>query len=288
MRVETSFAEEARRVDAAPERLALAVARLAYPALMIEDYLARLDEMAGELAPTVLAAPQGEARARALLAAVNDQLGLRGNRERYYEAENSFLNRVLERGRGLPILLCVIIMALGRRLGLQVDGLGFPGHFMARYRDAAGEWLLDPFYGAVVQPASAAGYLAGLFDREVALPEAAFLPVSPLALAQRILNNLRNVYLAANDYSMAARVVDHMLALAPGSLALWQERGVISYQAGDLEGAARALRRYFFLTGRLQLALFQVDASEGVALSGRDQELLGLLSEIDRLRQQLN
>ncbi|HXF61581.1 MAG TPA: transglutaminase-like domain-containing protein [Caldilineaceae bacterium] len=282
------FAEEASQPGATPERLALLIARLAFPDLPVDDYLDRLDELAEQVAPPVLAASGGEARAQALLTGVNEQLGFRGNHDHYYDAANSYLNVVLERRVGLPILLCVVCMALGRRLGLQVDGIGLPGHFMARYQDAAGSWLLDPFHGALLRPNEAGDYLARLFNRPVMLPENVFAPVTPIALAQRILNNLRNVYLGSDDYEMAARVVDYMLALTPNSVYLWQERGVVAYRNGDLEAATRALRRYFFLTGRLPLVFAEAPPLPEVHLGDADRQLLGLLRELDELRMRLN
>lgn len=282
------FAEEAGKPGASPERLALLIARLAFPDLPVDDYLDRLDELARQLAPSVQAAPGGEARAQALLTGVNEQLGFRGNHERYYDAANSYLNLVIERRVGLPILLCVICMALGRRLGLQVDGIGFPGHFMARYQDESGSWLLDPFHGALLQPGEASDYLARLFNRPVMLPENVFAPVTAIALAQRILNNLRNVYLGSDDYEMAARVVDYMLALTPNSIYLWQERGVVAYRTGDLEAATRALRRYFFLTGRLPLIFAEEESAVEIHLGDADRQLLGLLRELNDRRMRLN
>ena len=68
-----------------------------------------------------------------------------GNQDDYYDPRNSLLDAVIERRTGLPIMLCLLCIAIGRRLGLRVDGLGFPNHFMARFVDSEGEWLIDPF-----------------------------------------------------------------------------------------------------------------------------------------------
>ncbi len=95
----------------------------------------------------------GEPRAQRFLSVINDGLGFRGNRRRYYDPRNSYLNEVLERRLGLPILLSLICISIGRRIGVDIEGLGFPGHFMARYRDEVGVWLLDSFHGNVVSEA---------------------------------------------------------------------------------------------------------------------------------------
>src|SRR5688572_26859663 len=128
--------------NASPERLALAIARIAYPDLNAEKYLELLDEMSAAVRTRVAEAAPGGPRALALIQAMRLDLGLRGNTERYYDAANSYLNVVLERRMGLPIMLCMILTAIGQRLGLSVEGAGFPGHFMARYEDEEGVWIL--------------------------------------------------------------------------------------------------------------------------------------------------
>lgn len=126
---------------------ALLIAEREYPGLDVSAYLARLDELA--------------ARARGLggdVAAVKtvlfDEVGLTGNREHYYDARNSFLNDVLDRRVGIPITLSVVFLEVGWRIGLQVEGLGYPGHFLV----GAGPRVLDCFDGgADVDPAGLPG-----------------------------------------------------------------------------------------------------------------------------------
>lgn len=282
------FADELR--NPIPERLALVIAQLAYPDLDPAPSLAQLDAMAEVVARRVERTGSGQDRALALLDALRSDLGFRGNEADYYAAENSFLNIVLARRTGLPILLTLVCMAVGQRLGLQVEGMGFPGHFMARYRDMAGSWLVDLFHGAVVPPDTAAAYLGSLYGREVELPVDAFAPVMPQALALRILNNLRSVYVGQDDHTAAARVVELMLVATPDSPLLWQEHGVLSRRSGDDEGAVRSLRRYFYLTGHLPNAYPPLRAlgSRGEPLSQSDRHLLGILHEIEAERGRSN
>lgn len=275
------FADELR--DPLPERLALVIAQLAYPDLDPGPALAQLDEMAEVVARRVERTEAGEVRAVALLDALRSDLGFHGNQTQYYAAENSFLNVVLARRTGLPILLAVVCMGVARRIGLLVEGMGFPGHFMVRYRDPEGSWLVDLFHGAVVPPDTAAAYLGSLYGREVELPVDAFTPVTPQALALRILNNLRSVYVGQGDYTAAASVVELMLVATPDSTLLWQEHGMLSHRSGDDEGAVRSLRRYFYLTGHLPNAYPPLRAlgSRSEPLSQADRHLIGFLHEIE-------
>jgi regulator of sirC expression with transglutaminase-like and TPR domain len=288
MRDAADFAAALRRGDATPEQLALAIARIGDPALRADDCLEQLDGLARELALCLDGVPPGEARARALLLGMTQTLGFDGNHDHYYEAGNSYLNVVLERRKGLPILLSVVLMALGARLRLQIDGMGFPGHFLARYQDEAGTWFLDAFYGEVVAPQDVADYLGRILRRPIRLGSEAFAPVTPVAMAQRILNNLRNLYLEAGDYGPAGSVLDYMLAITPGSIYLWRERGVIGFRTGELQAARRALRRYFFLTGRTQLLLPERNDEQAVSVMASEQQLVQMLQEIDETLNRLN
>ncbi|MCC6458138.1 MAG: transglutaminase family protein [Caldilineaceae bacterium] len=266
-----------------PERLALAIARVAYPGLQPEPFLQQLDQMAAVAALRVLDTAAGGPRALALIQAMRLDLGMRGNTERYYDAANSYLNIVLERRTGLPIMLSLILMAVGQRLGLDVEGAGFPGHFMARYQDEEGLWILDPFHGAVMTLDDVPAYFTKLFGQSpVDVDESHFAPVSAEAWAMRILNNLHAIYIHGGELTMLSKVVPLMLVLEPGRQELWQELGLVEYRRGELRQAARALRRYFFLTGHVLL-----NGPDGSVppppptMEQGDREVWNLLAEIE-------
>ena len=269
--------------DASPERLALAIARIAYPEVELEHYLAQLDEMAAAIARRVKDAGAGGPRALALIQAMRLDLGLRGNTERYYDAANSYLNLVMDRRTGLPIMLSLILVAVGRRLGLLVDGAGFPGHFMARYEDAEGVWFLDPFHGAVMTPDDVPGYFAKLFGQSsMTMDESYFSPVPSSAWAMRILNNLHAVYINAGELGMLAKVLPLLLVIEPERQDLWQELGLVNYRRGELSLAARALRRYFYLLGHLVLSAPNSAVPPAPpALDVGDRQIWNLLEEIE-------
>lgn len=249
----TLLADELRAPQ--PERLALVVARVVEPELDPAWSLRRLDELAVTIGDQVLAATPGAARAAALLSALRETLGFHGNPEHYYAEENSLLPVVLERRTGLPILLSVVCMALGRRLGLRVEGLGMPGHFMAQIIEPEDVWVLDVYHGSLLHPADVGDYLAQLFSRPVPVNAASFTPVSAHALTLRMLNNLRVVYLERRDLARAARALQLMVVLEPERPDLWQEAALLAHETGDLPAAARALRRYFYLSGHVALVM---------------------------------
>lgn len=284
------FADELNRREPDIERLALAIAGIEYPHVDVEGCVAELDTLADFVAQGFEAQPAGEDRAAYFLHAIHNELGFVGNQQNYYEPDNSFLNRVLNRRTGLPILLGVLCIAVGRRMQIQVDGIGFPGHFMVQYRDREGAWLLDVFHGKMLPVVEADDYLSRLFNQAVRLPLDVFEPLSVESIATRILNNLRGVYLNRGELAQAARVFDYLTVLDPQHAPFWQERGLLHHRLGNLESAARDLRRYFFLSGHLAALVQAVNLSTGVPdeLPQQDRYLLSVLEEIEQMRARLN
>ena len=284
------FTHELTQASPEPERLALAIAGLAFPTLDPAKYLAQLDEMAEIARRTLFDAAPGKARAIHFLHIINQQLGFTGNREHYYDPNNSFFNVVLEQRTGLPIMLSLVCIAIGRRLHVDIAGIGFPGHFMARYRDETGVWLLDPFNGAVLDRTEAADYLSRIFAQPIQLAPDAYEAVKPVALAQRILNNLRGIYLSQREFGMAARVIDYMLIFAPLDATAWRERGLLHHYNDHWDAAAHDLRRYFFLIGQagLTLGLEKKAATDSATLAPQDRQLLDIFQKIEETRRRIN
>jgi regulator of sirC expression with transglutaminase-like and TPR domain len=284
------FAQSLRDPDTAPERLALAIAGMAFPTLDMAVDLQEIDRLAAVMRQRLADMAPGRVRAVRFLDVLNRELGFIGNREEYYDPANSFLNVVLRQRMGLPIMLSLLCVAIGRRIDLDIVGVGFPGHFMARYQDEVGAWLLDPFNGEVVDYPDADGYLSRIFQRPVTLPADVYEAISAPALAHRILNNLRNVYLSRGDYVMAARVMEYLLVLAPLRADFWHERGLLYYYSQEWEKAAFDLKRYFFLTGQLLVALGHAPAGEPDHTTEDEQqhETIKIFRQIEETRQRIN
>ncbi len=195
------FAELVRRPDddVPLDEAALLIAACAHPGLDTAAELARIDG---------LAATCPEPGLDGLRQHLFDDLGFTGNRRRYADPRNSFLDDVLSRRVGIPISLSVLTMEVGRRMGVPLAGIGMPGHFLVRHEAGAGE-LVDPFGGGRILDAAECSRLY----REVHGPGAAFgshlLPVSgPRAILVRMLANLRQLYLAAGDARSAGWVYE--------------------------------------------------------------------------------
>src|SRR5437870_7936733 len=139
-----------READCGLARGALEIARIAYPALEPAQYLTKLDELAEGTRARMAGGLPPEAVARAVGDHLFRTCGFRGNTRDYYDPRNSFLNDVLDRRTGIPISLSAVFIEVTRCLGLPVEGVGFPGHFLVRVVGLCGPMLLDPFFGGRV------------------------------------------------------------------------------------------------------------------------------------------
>jgi regulator of sirC expression with transglutaminase-like and TPR domain len=225
---------------------ALEIARGAYPELEVDAWLRVLDRLADGLSGI------DQVRRRLF-----DELGLRGDTEGYYDPDNSFLHRVLERRRGIPISLCVLTMEVARRAGTPCEGVGMPGHFLVRTRDRG--LLLDPFDGGRVL--DTAGAEALFRSTTGAGPEIPFgphlLPVlGPIDILVRMLANLRSLYRASGDAADLEWVLRMRFALPRPSTAEIAELGeALAAQGRLLEGAKELERRALATDPEAALAL---------------------------------
>ena len=150
----------------------------------------------------------------ALNAVLFAEQGFRGDSEQYFDPENSYLDRVIDRRRGIPITLCCLYQFVARRLGLPVVGIGMPGHFLCRYQDAQGEWLIDAFHGGRLVTRSEARQRLAHF----ALPDsdsAIWLqPISPRRCLQRMIANLHVIHQERRDAVESRRLQQYLVLLS--------------------------------------------------------------------------
>lgn len=225
-----------------PEAAALLIARDAKPELVVEAQLARIDELASSLGALDPAMPP-RAQARALAVFLFEKLGFRGNEEDYFDPRNSYLDDVLTRRIGIPITLAVLMAALGRRAGVQVDGIGFPGHFLARVGGEQGV-LVDPFFGGRVLDAPALERLATRMLGSAARLQPSYLePVGLRPLVVRMLLNLKHAHERQGDHARALVVCDRLVDLT-GSTAFRRDRGLHALALGASSAARADLEAY--------------------------------------------
>ena len=261
---DSAIQEFGRLAGAADEDLvrpALLIPLLEFPQLDATPYLARLDAMGVEAA-TRLAARGLDPRtssADALIAELNGYLfkdqGFSGNRERYDDPRNSFLNEVLERRTGIPITLGLVYLEVARRAGVRIVGINFPGHFLLRSpssHSAPGfreELIIDPFHGgALLSESDCRRLLQKHIGADAAFDPTLLAPATKPQILTRMLLNLKRIYVRMRSFPQAHDVTRMLLAVDPPALTELRDRGLLAYHLDDFSGALRDLQHYLELT----------------------------------------
>jgi len=231
----------------------LMIAQDAYPALEVERYLGDLERMAMRLRGRMPQSSAVEERVAALNQFLFEDLGFRGNTDEYYDPRNSYLNDVIDRKVGIPISLSILYMVVGRRVGLPLEGVSFPGHFLVRLRVRAGVLILDPF--AAGAPLSE-GDLRERLQRVIPAGATDDVPVSELPLDQfleaasnrqtlaRVLRNLKAIYRETDKPERMLEVLNRMLLVAPDATAELRERGIVYQRLECYRAALKDLSDY--------------------------------------------
>lgn len=222
---EAHAAEQWRRITRMPDEDvslaegALWIAADEYPGLAVDAYLAQLDEMAAKLRGRLRADVATAEKLLALNHFLFGELGFCGNGDDYYDPRNSFLNEVLERRLGIPITLGVVYIEIGRRIGLSLHGVSFPGHFLVKCPLRDGVVVLDPYSGGVSlgvdelqQRLRAAGSTADVDD---AILTHLLSAASNKEVLARMLRNLKGVYSQQSDWLRALSASERLIALTP-------------------------------------------------------------------------
>jgi regulator of sirC expression with transglutaminase-like and TPR domain len=252
-------AELQKAMDAPGDDLApaaLAIARVEYPSLDAKPYLARLDRMGQEAAARISDA--GGEPIRAFNEYLYDEQGFVGNRERYDDPRNSFINDVLDRRTGIPISLAVVYLEVAYRAGLHVDGVNFPGHFLLRIRDGiAGDTrsdvgIIDPFHGgARLSEYDCRQLLRQHVGDEAAFDTSLLAPATRQDIVVRMLVNLKRLYVRMRSFPQARFISSLLLGIDPAAVSELRDRGLLAYHLQDFAAALRDLEEYLRLSPKV-------------------------------------
>lgn len=224
---------------------ALLVAAEEYPQITIEGYLSRLDALAEEVRDRLADETAPLVVFQELIHTLFERNGLRGNREAYYDPRNSFLNDVLDRGKGIPLTLGIVLLEVGWRLDLPLEGVNFPGHFLVRFSGEAVRLLADPFdAGRLRFEDEAQELLDRVYGGMVRVRPAFLRRAGRRDMLARMLANLKSVYLNVEDHRRALAAIERILAIHPTAPTEIRDRGTLLARMGRTDEALAQLEWY--------------------------------------------
>lgn len=191
---------------------ALLLSKTTYADVNAEAYRALLDEYGNEARERISFEFSAEEKLNALNDYLFTELGYSGNVANYYDSENSYLTRVMDRRTGNPINMSLFYILIARRIGLPVIGIGMPGHFICRYQSSSDEIYIDPFNrGQMLSKADCIQYLQ---RGNYSLNEDFLTPASARRMFMRICSNLHQIYTEAGMGGEVTRFQRYLIALA--------------------------------------------------------------------------
>ena len=224
-------------------RAALLIATVEHPGVPVEQYLDALDALADRSG--CVAARDPLRRLHRLREFVFEEEGFGGNVDDYSDPRNSCLNDVLDRRLGIPITLSLVLIEVGRRVGLSIDGVGLPGHFIVSAHVGEDRILLDTFNGgAMLTHEGCVDVVTRAIGRRVDLVDDHFAPVAKRQLLSRMLNNLKAVYWRHEQWEKALAVIDLRLAVDERSREDLRDRGTILIHTGERRRGVADWERY--------------------------------------------
>jgi len=272
---------------------ALAIARVEYPALDPQPYLDRVEEMgvkaAGRLSE--LSVHSSEA-----ITAFNEYLyeeeGFAGNRTRYEDPRNSFLNEVIDRRTGIPLTLAVIYLEVARRAGLTISGVNFPGHFLLRSVPGAvgQELIIDPFHGgALLSEVDCRQLLRNHLGDDSAFDGSLLAPATRHDIIVRMLVNLKRLYVRMRSFPQARFVSTLLLSADPSATSELRDRGLLAYHLEDFSSALKDLEEYLRLSPNEEQGDLEIgdEGDEGTGGDEDEEKAPRVLDHVKALRRRV-
>lgn len=227
---------------------ALAISWEEYPHIDLSSYRDVLDGMANDLQHRL----QGINYPLKIISEINRYLfedqNFCGNEKNYYDPRNSFLTDVITRRLGIPITLSIVYMAIGDRIGFPLEGVSLPGHFIIRPQRSDIEVFIDPFAkGEILFKEDCASKLAQIYGSEKELIPEYLETVGIRRILERMLMNLKLIYLNQKKFHKAIATVEKILMLWPNASTQVRDHGLLCFQLERYVEARSDLETYLDL-----------------------------------------
>jgi regulator of sirC expression with transglutaminase-like and TPR domain len=229
---------------------AVSLAQDEYPEADVQAVLDEMDQLLARVRRRIPADAAPLQRLRILNRFFYGDLGFAANPNNYYDPDNSYPGMVLRSRRGIPISLALLWMELAQGLGLDVEGVGFPGHFLVKVELPVGQAVLDPLTGRSLSREELSEMLEP-YRRRTGLIDALEVPLglylqaaTPREILARMLRNLKEIFRAQDDWTRLLAVQERLVVLLPKSWSEVRDRGMAHLALGQRVQALRDLESY--------------------------------------------
>ena len=225
--------------------LGLLVSTLEYPDIDIDDELTSFRQLESVLSRRIQSNSSLLQKLNEISEYFFSELRFSGNVKNYYDHKNSFLNEVLNRRQGIPITLAIVYMEIASRLGIDVEGIGMPGHFLVRANDETETFYIDVFNnGTVLSKDECEKTFNDHVSASFTWDDRYLLPVDDKYIVVRLLRNLKYIYLSENKSKKAYEVIDLIVGLEPDNVFEIRDRGMIGFRIGHQKQSIEDLKRF--------------------------------------------
>jgi regulator of sirC expression with transglutaminase-like and TPR domain len=269
------FSSLVRQDDSFPLfETALAIGQDVYPHLDFAAHQVEIDTIGFQLLKRIPADASHIQKLRMLNHLFFQEMGFAGNVNNFFDADNSYVHRVMATRRGIPISLAVIYMELGQQIGLDMKGISFPGHFLMKLTVQSGEIVLDPINGSSLSREELEERIEpymGQRSEYGELPLAAYLRAAhPREIVERMLRNLKAIFTDSERWQRVLDVQQRLVILLPDDITERRDRGLAYANLSDPHAALEDLEAYLSL---------RPEASDAPALK---EKMAGLRAAIRR------
>ena len=179
----------------------------------IQPYLDKINSLAEDFSFYRRATPDTTC-AKAMISFFYKETGFAGNKSNYYDPANSYLNKVIDNRVGIPISLAILQMSIGAKLDIAVEGIGFPGHFLVRYKEDGGS-LVDPFFGRELSTHDCKILLRQISGGRLELDNTHLRVATKREILVRLIDNLKSIFWRRKEWKQCQRCVENQIMLSP-------------------------------------------------------------------------
>ncbi|MBC08836.1 MAG: hypothetical protein CMQ39_01545 [Gammaproteobacteria bacterium] len=197
----------------------------------IQPYLDKINSLAEDFSRYRRSTPEITC-AKAMISFFYKETGFAGNRSNYYDPANSYLNKVIDNRVGIPISLAILQMSIGAELDIPVEGIGFPGHFLVRYKEDGGS-LIDPFFGRELSTHDCKTLLQQISGGRLELDNTHLRVATKREILVRLIDNLKSIFWRKKEWKQCQRCIENQIMLSPKKSQFELQLAAIFEMRGD-------------------------------------------------------